>query len=217
MKRIHILGIAASALGAVVAGVPLSPARAAGQISQTRELSGFDKIRLTGVFETQITAGARQTRVVVTGSPDVVARVTTEVRNGTLIVGMRSGTSNETGLRLTIALPALRALDSAGVGNTAITGLTGSAVALTASGAGSIVASGRAGSESISLSGAGKIDATGVDAKDVTVNSSGVGSVKVRASGTLSMNVSGVGEIRYTGQPTHVESHVSGVGSIGRL
>jgi len=41
--------------------------------------------------------------------------------------------------------------------------------------------------------------------------------VHVRANGSLKMNLNGVGEVRYAGTPSHVESQVSGIGTIGRL
>jgi hypothetical protein len=39
----------------------------------------------------------------------------------------------------------------------------------------------------------------------------------VRATGTLTASVNGVGEIRYAGNPAHVESRVNGIGRISRL
>ena len=49
------------------------------------------------------------------------------------------------------------------------------------------------------------------------MTNNGVGGVYVRASGTLSASVNGVGEIRYTGNPTHVDSQVNGVGRISKI
>jgi hypothetical protein len=65
--------------------------------------------------------------------------------------------------------------------------------------------------------GVGTIDAAHLDAVDVSVENDGVGRVDVRATGTLTAEVNGVGEVRYAGNPVHVESHVNGIGRIGRL
>ncbi len=199
--------------------LPLAaPGRAAGDVSETRNVAGFDRIRVEGAFTTVVRVGGNGTRVVVTGSQDTVGRVTTEVNGGTLLVGMRSGGNFfSQSPKLEISLPRLRSFANAGTGSANITGLSGGRIEIRNDGAASIVASGRASREDISLAGTGKIDATAVDAHDVTVDNDGVGSVSVRASGSLTMNVNGVGSIRYAGNPSKVQSQVNGVGSIGRI
>jgi hypothetical protein len=173
---------------------------------------------LDGAFASEIAAGKQQTRVVVSGNPDVVARVTTEVSGGTLVVGMRPGLGVfGRSPKLEIRLPVLRGFANNGAGSVNITGLTGGDIEIENAGAASIVASGRAAREDVSLEGVGKIDTTALDARDVTVSNDGVGSVQVRASGILTMSVNGVGEIRYSGNPSHVESHINGIGRIDRL
>ncbi len=151
-------------------------------------------------------------------APDVLNRVTSEVRDGTLVVGMRSGNSMlDRSPKLTIDVAVLRGFENNGAGSIVIDGLTGGDIAIANSGAASIVVSGRAANATISLNGTGRIDTTAVDAGDVTVDNNGVGSIHVRAHGELTMNVNGVGEIRYTGKPTDVHSSVNGIGRIGRL
>jgi hypothetical protein len=210
-------GVAALVIALVV--VPFAgPSLAADGVSETRTVSGFDRIRLEGAFTSKITAGKGQTLVVVRGSRAAVARVTTEVRGDTLVVATRQGFGFFEGSpNLEIDLPALRGFANSGAGTTTIGGLGGGDIDLENTGAGTIVASGLAASENVSLAGVGKIDTTAVDARDVTVDNDGVGTVHVRASGVLTMNVNGVGEIRYAGNPSHVESQVNGIGRIGRL
>jgi hypothetical protein len=211
-------GFGVAAAVAVVVISMARPSRGASDVAEPRKVSGFDHIRLRGAFTTEIIGGARTTHVVVTAPPDVLSRVTTDVSDGTLVVEMRSGTNIFSGTpKLRISLPVLRGFANEGAGNIKISGLTGADVAITNAGAATIDASGRAMSETISLNGTGKIDTTGVDARDVTVDNNGVGIVHVRASGSLTMNVNGVGEIRYTGNPAHVDSHVNGVGRISPL
>jgi hypothetical protein len=195
------------------------PGRAAEDISQHRPVTGFDRVRLQGAFKAEIAAGQRSTSVVVTGDPDLVARVTTEVRDRTLFVGMRSGGGafQTHTPKLTIALPALRSFSNDGASSVRISGLAGGDVSIANAGAAAVTASGRASKENVSLKGTGKIDAAAVQAGDVTVENDGIGAVYVRASGSLTMNLNGIGEIRYAGNPKHVESHVNGIGHIGPL
>jgi hypothetical protein len=119
--------------------------------------------------------------------------------------------------RLRITLPTLRGFANDGAGSVHISGLDGGDIEIENAGAASIVASGVASRETITLDGVGKIDASALDAHDVTAENNGVGVVRVRASGLLTMTVNGVGSIRYTGNPTHIDPHINGLGSIGRL
>ena len=63
------------------------------------------------------------------------------------------------------------------------------------------------------LSGAGSIDASGLNGTDVTARLTGVGSLSLNASTTLDAELGGVGDITYSGEPV-VTSKVSGVGQV---
>ena len=193
------------------------PSQAADDVSRTRSVSGFDRIRLTGAFSATVAAGKHDTRFVMTGDPDALARVTVKVSDGTLVVGMRDGTNLKRTIKVQIDLPVLRSFKIEGVGNAELTGLTGADLELAIPGAASITAYGRAGNETIDLDGTGKIDASNVVARDVTATNNGVGAIYVRGSGSLVLNVNGVGEILYKGNPANVEKHVNGVGRIDAM
>jgi hypothetical protein len=217
MNDRRVLRRFAVALAAAPLAVAFSaPTLAASDVSQTRAVSGFDQITLNGAFKTKIVVGPSP-HVVVSGDPDVLASVKTNVSGHTLVVEMKRAWVSLSAPRLTISLPALRSFTDEGAGTTNITGLSGGNLKLQISGAGSIVAAGRADSETITLDGAGKIDATAVDAGDVTVDNNGLGWVHVRAHGRLKMTVNGVGEIRYAGNPSNVQSEINGVGRISHL
>jgi len=205
------------ALGLVT--VPLlAPSRAADEETRPLAVADFEKVRMEAAFTTDITAGASHTRVTASGAPAQLDRITTRIDGDTLVIGMHSGTSFfERSPKITIAVPTLYAFENDGTGRTTIRSLTGVDFKLENSGTGSIVASGHARRERVTLNGTGNIDTTAVDARDVTVDNNGVGSISVRASGKLTLSVNGVGSIRYTGNPTSVQSSVNGIGHIGRL
>jgi len=213
--RLSIVTLGALALGA--SGAPV-PASAADDISEVRAVGEFDRVEVSGAFAVEISAGHESRRVTIRGSRVTLDTVTTTIRDGTLVVGMRDdGRLSGELPTVAIALPILRGFTNTGFGSAKIAGLTGADINVINSGAASVTVAGRAGHETIELDGAGKIDATGVDAKDVEANNNGVGVVDVRASGSLEMTVNGLGVIRYAGSPSHVESHVNGVGRIQRM
>lgn len=214
MVRASIFSLCALTLGAAV---PV-PGYAADDVSEVRPVGAFDRVEVSGAFATEINAGSESPRVTLRGSRAALDTVTTKVSDGTLVVGMRDHHADLSGElpTVTIALPVLRGYKNSGFGTAKIGGLTGADVDIENAGAASIVVTGRAGRETIELDGTGKIDATGVDAKDAEVENNGVGLVDVRARGTLEMNVNGLGMIRYSGSPAHVDSHVNGLGRIER-
>jgi hypothetical protein len=213
LVRASIVSLGALAFGAIAVPVP---GYAADDVSEVRAVGAFDRVEVSGAFATEITAG-RESRVTLRGSRATLDTVTTEIRDRTLVVGMRDGKVNGELPTVTIALPTLRGFTNTGFGSIKIGGLTGADIDINNGGAASVVVAGHAGHETIELNGAGKIDAKGVDAKDVVVDNNGLGLVEVRASGSLDMSVNGLGMIRYAGRPSHVESHVNGVGRIERI
>ena len=64
--------------------------------------------------------------------------------------------------------------------------------------------------------GIGNIDASGLTAQYVDLKSSGIGRVSVHCEGELSLEVSGIGEVKYTGYPKVIKEDVSGIGKVSR-
>lgn len=81
-------------------------------------------------------------------------------------------------------------------------------------GAGYIRLKGSANNQVIRMTGAGGLDAYELESTDCDISISGVGGAKVNVSGTLIASVSGIGGIRYQGNPAHVNRKVSGIGQI---
>ena len=84
------------------------------------------------------------------------------------------------------------------------------------SGAGKFELSGRAGAASLSLSGAGDLDALSLETREAKVNLSGAGTVRVNCLLNLDINASGVGTVVYRGSPS-LSLHKSGMVSVRRV
>jgi hypothetical protein len=83
----------------------------------------------------------------------------------------------------------------------------------TISGSGEVKLGGNAASNTISISGSGKVSAYDLSTQDTYASISGSGKAYVRASRTLSAEISGSGSIYYRGTPT-VTSRISGSGKV---
>ena len=66
------------------------------------------------------------------------------------------------------------------------------------------------------MAGAGHADLSDLIADEAKITVDGVGSVYVHPKDTLDATMNGVGAILYTGSPREVNTHMNGLGTIGR-
>jgi hypothetical protein len=107
-------------------------------------------------------------------------------------------------------------LELSGAGSIVAPLLDASTVRVSLPGAGSIEAAGTTTLLDIAISGAGGFDGSDLSAAEATVRSTGVGTATVWVSDTLDLELSGVGSVRYYGEPV-VTSRVTGVGAVESL
>jgi len=89
-------------------------------------------------------------------------------------------------------------------------------IRLDLSGASDCNLQGKTGELEVSLTGAGDLNAIDLIARDVRLDLSGAGHGRVFASEKLDVEISGVGSVRYRGDPAHINKNISGLGSIKR-
>ena len=85
------------------------------------------------------------------------------------------------------------------------------------SGVGSITIGGIADDVSLRNSGVGSINAENLKALNVKADVSGVGSITCYASEKIEGRVTGVGSLKYAGNPKHKDNKRTGVGSISEM
>lgn len=85
------------------------------------------------------------------------------------------------------------------------------------SGVGSITIGGLADNVTLHNSGVGSINAEKLKALNVKANVSGVGSITCYASDKIEGRVTGVGSLKYAGNPKHKDTKRTGVGSISEM
>lgn len=75
---------------------------------------------------------------------------------------------------------------------------------------------GSAGEIHLSNEGIGNIEASKLQAKSMTLVSSGIGKVAVHCTGDLSITINGIGTVSYTGKPTVIKEEINGIGKVNR-
>jgi Protein of unknown function (DUF2807). len=187
--------------------------------TETRDVSSFDSIDMSGAARIEITVGKPES-LVLEGRAASIERVETEVRHNTLFIESKPRdwfmSSNRRRITVKITVPRLASLQVEGGNDVRLTGFDGGDSTIRASGAAHISAEGRLAELTVHMAGAGHGDFSRLVADQAKVVVEGVGSVIVHPKDTLDATMNGVGAILYTGSPREVNTRMNGLGTIAR-
>jgi hypothetical protein len=207
--------------GAALATVLLTACGAAGMVgsgaaaAQTRHLAAFNSVDLGDSSNATVHVGGQQS-VVVHADDNLLSRVTTEVRAGTLRIETTGSFTTNSPMYVQISLPSLNALTLSGSGVLTASNIRAPRLSIRLSGSGAVRASGTVTGLDVSLGGSGDAQLGQLAARNVHAVLSGSGRIVTRATGTLQASVPGSGTIAYTGNPAHVTTSATGSGIITR-
>lgn len=224
------------ALRLALVSIPAALLPAAAQETETRPLSGFDGIAVSGGIDLTLRQGDTF-RVEVTAED--LDDVITEIDGGTLeirrprnvgffnwgdagsvditlpkLVELTASGGSEVRTEGTFAGDALELVASGG-SDMAIEVAVGS-LEVTASGGSDLRLSGSARSAQVQSSGGSDLNASGLTVDEANVNSSGGSDLSIAVRESLVANASGGSDITYTGQPRTVNVNSSGGGGVSR-
>lgn len=205
------------------------------RMTEERDIGNVDEVVLSGVGDLTIVSGAMPA-LSVTADDNILPALETNAAGGKLKLGTRSLTSihPKTKIAYTLTVPQLNSitvsgagtvktqrleadnlkLQLSGAGKAQLDNLKCKSLALTLSGSGIANLSGSAEEFKLRVSGAGKIDAANLKTNSADVRISGSGQAAIWATNELKARISGAGNVKYRGQPRHIEQKVSGSGHI---
>jgi hypothetical protein len=200
-------------------------------VTETRRVTGFDRIEIGGDFDVTVIQGSTPS-LTLTGDDNLLPLVRTEVRDGSLVVEPEKDFRSSRDIEVAISTPSLRGISSSGSWEVAVTGIRSSefraavsgssemaaegdfgVLAASVSWSGEIAMEGTAETIDASVSGSGEMDLARVRARSANVRVSGSGDVRVFATEGLNASVSGSGDVVYGGSP-RVSREISGSGSV---
>jgi len=206
-------------------------------ITGSRQVSGFDRIEVSGGGSMDILQDGTEALIIETDD-NLMQYVTSEVRGGTLYLGLETGLRSflPSRLHFTLHVKDLAGINTSGSwdvasaslhsgklsilisgsGKAKIDSLTADELDTTVSGSGELDLTGEVGKQDINISGSGKVLAGDLKSQSAAVSISGSGKVTVWAIGILTVHVSGSGNVSYYGSP-QISYDQSGSGSIHSL
>lgn len=186
-----------------------------GQVAtETREVSGFTRIRFTGVGVLNITQTGTES-LTVSADDNLLPMIVTRVRGGVLELGMEGHATitPKTRITFTLTIKTLDNIELSGAASIHANDIHTDTLDVNFSGAGKMEITGSAQRQTVLVSGAGAYEAKDFKTAVTDARITGAGYAHVYASDTLDAKVSGVGKITYYG-PAQVYPKVSGIGSI---
>jgi len=212
------------------------------QKKETINVGDFDEIVMRVSGTVYVTQG-NTNEVIVEGYNDDLEEVNIDVRGGALTIessrrsSWRFWDSNNVRVDVYVTVKELNGVTVSGSGdivgqNTIEAGdfkakVSGSGdieleldarnVDASISGSGNIELSGSSSSGSLSISGSGKLLAENMKVDDFEVRISGSGRGSITVNGELDVRISGSGIVYYGGNPTGVNSSISGSGKVRRI
>jgi hypothetical protein len=231
---IPVFVLMAVLFGACGVNINLNVDKGSGNIiTQTRDVTNFDKIALNGIGDLTITQGDRE-GLEIEAEDNVIPHILTQVKNGTLTISFDNKTIVPTkSIKFRVSMRTIHGMETQGVsniqsdqiktdrleigisgtGNINLRNLEADQLDANVSGAGNFTAVGKVNGQKITMSGAGNFNGEDMQSKTADINITGLGRVVAWVTDTLNVTISGTGGVDYYGSP-QVSQQISGLGKI---
>jgi hypothetical protein len=205
-------------------------------LKETRKVSSFDGIEVSGAFDIILRQGTVE-EVVVETDANLLPLVRTDVAGSTLRIETKQPIHHVTVMKVYVTVKDLKNIDVSGAVDIKTEGLitvpelsleaSGASdsklelavqkLDLDCSGASKMKFSGSATVVTMDLSGASDIFAFDMAVENYNIEISGAGNAQISVSKKLHAEISGAGSVRYKGSPAEIDQSVSGAGSIKKV
>jgi predicted ester cyclase len=226
---------AAELYGPAVRPQPATPEPArTGMRTETRDVHDFHAISLQGVGTLHIQQGDTES-LTIEAENKVLDRIASEVQSGVLTIQPARSIRTRRPITYTLTVKQLDSIELSGAGAIEMDALQTDQLHLSASGAGSVeidqltaqtldatvsgntqaTLGGTVDSQTVTLDGSARYDASALASQTATVTAQGATQAVVQVSGSLDATASGVSRIVYIGNPS-VQQNVSGAASVSQ-
>lgn len=180
---------------------------------ESRSLPAFHGLEVDGAYTVRIACQKDQS-VEISADDNLLPLILTEVHDGILRVTSKKSICASAPMTLTITVETLDLIRSSGANEFQVADLKGESLEVALSGSSNMTLDGAVDRLAAKIDGASGLLARQLKSKQVAVAISGAGSAEVHASERLQGDISGVGSIRYAGNPGEVVRNIMGWGDI---
>ena len=213
IKRLTIV-VLAGCIG-LVAGCHLPGVRGNGQPkTEERSVDGFTYVDAGGAFEIQWDNGSPALRV--TTDENLLPYIENNISGNTLHLRTREHVWPTHGIKVVISSATRAGARLRGAVKLTAKQLNGPVFALESTGASEVSLEGNVDRLLADMTGASQLAAEGLRTKTAEISTTGAGDAEVAVTDTLKVAITGAGKVAYSGNPTRIEKHITGAGSIRR-
>lgn len=201
----------------------------------TRSTEAYDGLKAAGPMDFKLVKG-KEGKISIEGDSNIMDYIVTEVKNKQLVIKVKDGFNIRPSETIVITVPyeTLESVSLAGSGDIKNTetiksddlsvSLSGSGdielivsaqnIKSTITGSGDIKLKGSTTDLDVKVTGSGDFDGGNLKSTNVNAEVTGSGEINVICNGKLKARVTGSGDIKYSGTPTHKDTKVTGSGNI---
>lgn len=207
------------------------------KVTKTITTSDYDGVAVSGSFYVTIVDGVEGT-ITINAEENLMEYIIVEVKDNTLSIRPEKGyglsASKGKKIEITVPVNAISNVSLAGSGDVISyfmlnaasfkislagsgdikLGIEAQDISANLSGSGDIELKGKATNFTAALAGSGDIEAQELQAENAKVSLAGSGDIETYCTQSIEARVSGSGDIQYKGNPTKVDTKVSGSGTI---
>jgi len=184
---------------------------------ERKNLPIFNLLEVSGAFKINIKSNQTEQFVKITGDENILPLIRTTAVGNKVLIHSTKPICTEMGITLDISLGDLQALVSSGSDDVKIHEIYTDHFSLLLEGAGDIELTGYAKIFDADISGSGDLESRGLKTVETYLNISGTSSANVHAAGVLSVNIVGIADVYYTGDPIEVHKDILGAGSLNKI
>ena len=191
-------------------------------VNQTRELSGFTQLEVSGDIDLNVALSNRpDPGVRITAGANSIDRIRTQVVGDTLRVSTKSrgltiGPDPLGDVSVSLGVPALLGLRVDGKSDVMLSGLSAKEFVLRVSGSGDIQARGRVDDLEMEVDGSADTNLRELATQNANVRIDGSGDSVLSVARSLELVLEGSGDVVYYGRPT-VSSRLEGSGDVRQM
>ncbi len=208
-------------------------------VKQTRSISDYDQVSVTGMMEVQLVAG-KEGRIDIEAESNLLELIETEVSGGHLKISVKKGynlqPSNNHPIRLVVPFESIYAVTLTGSGNISnrdeirekdfditVTGSGNVNLSLVSqnlegsiTGSGDVILRGNTENFKVKVTGSGDFLAYDLQANNIDASVLGSGDIEISPGNELNAKIAGSGDIKYRGNPGKQNFKTTGSGSVSK-
>ena len=179
-----------------------------------RTISAFANLDAGGTFTIEWRNGAPALSI--TTDENLLPYIDNQVSGDTLRLHTREAIWPTHGIKVVISSPTRAGARISGAVQLTANQLSGPRFAFQSTGASRVTLDGNVDELLADMTGASELNASTLQTKTAEISTTGAADADIAVSETLKVAITGAGKVSYSGNPTTIERHITGAGSIRR-